>query len=161
MLCNVWALKGNWLRGTLVTADTRQNVPTSWPKKELVMTSMISGFCHSASEFIALLGCYAAQISIYQCFSTTVCPFNGQALQAWPSDIGLHISTDLTSWRHIIMSYFYRTDNLDKVAQQTVIYGLMLWVWSDYCNAEECTLFVSQWKVNVLHAVTQGDQESV
>jgi len=61
---------------------------------------MISGFFHSANEFFALLGCYAAQISSYRCFSTTVCPFNGQAVQVWPSDLGLHISTDLTSWRH-------------------------------------------------------------
>jgi len=64
------------------------------------MTSMISGFCHSASEFIALLGCYASQISSYQCFSATVFPVNGQAVQVWPSDLGLHISTDLISWRH-------------------------------------------------------------
>jgi hypothetical protein len=107
VFCNGWALKGNWLRGTLVTVDTRQNVPTSWPKKELVITSMIAGFCYSASEFIALLGCYAAQISSYWCFSTTVSLFNGQAVQAWPSDLGLHISTDLTSWTVKNKTYTY------------------------------------------------------
>jgi len=44
---------------TVVTVDTGQNVPTSCLKKELV-TCMISGFCHSANEFFALLGYYAA-----------------------------------------------------------------------------------------------------
>jgi len=69
---------------------------------------MISGFCHSANEFFALLGCYAAQTSSYWCFSTTVCPnFKGQAVQAWPSDLGLHISTDLTSWSVKNKTYTY------------------------------------------------------
>ena len=93
-------------------------------RKYLVLTCLISGFCHSVNEFFALLWCYAAQFSSYWCFSTTVCPnSNGQAVRNWTSGLGLHISTDLTYWSikrrhvHIIMSYFYRPDSWDKVSQ--------------------------------------------
>jgi len=63
-------------------------------RKKLVITCMISSLCHSVSELFAALWCYAAQISRYWCYSTTVSiNFNGQADQIWPSDLGLHIST--------------------------------------------------------------------
>jgi len=37
-----------------------------------------------------------------------ICPiFIGQAVQAWPSDLGLHISTELTSWSVENKAYTY------------------------------------------------------
>jgi hypothetical protein len=49
-------------------------------------------------------------IYYFWCFRTTVCPkFKDQGVQAWPSDLGLHISTDLTSWsvKYKICTYNY------------------------------------------------------
>jgi hypothetical protein len=49
-------------------------------------------------------------IDYFWCFRTTVCPkFKHQAVQAWLSDLGLHISTDLTSWsvKYKICTYKY------------------------------------------------------
>ena len=40
------------------------------------------------------------------------------------------------------MYYLYRPDNWDEFAQQTAIYGLIMYVRSYDRNAEESTLFV-------------------
>ena len=59
---------------------------------------------------------------------TTYC--NDNSIQLWKKIHRYHllkcVDIFLADSIHIIMSYFYRPDNWDKVAQQTVIYGLML-----------------------------------
>jgi hypothetical protein len=116
-----------WLPLTLI------KMCQSLDQGKTLITSIISGFCHSANELFALLLCYEAQISSYWCCSTTVCPnWKGQAVQAWSSDLGCTYQqtglTDMYNIRHIdiIMSYFHRPDSCHKLAEQTVMFGLML-----------------------------------
>ena len=83
-------------------------------RKYLVITCLLSGFCHSVYEIFALLWCYTTQISSYWCYSTIVSPnSNGQAVRASLSDLFLHMSKNLTSWsvkiRHILSEIFLFT----------------------------------------------------